>query len=240
MRLDRREVNMARKLYELQEIDLEIDAKNEALALVVSRLGDSEALAEARVSLATEEERLVELERSQRDVEREVEDLRSKVALLEEKLYGGSVKNPKELASLQEQVEHLKRKRRGQEDKVLDIMTEVEAMQKNVSLKSREVARIDEDWRAEQATLSGEQAELNAALADLDQKRKDLISRIDAASLELYQGLRRKRQGRAVAKVEQGMCQGCRIVLPLNVLQRARIGQELVQCSSCERILYLS
>jgi predicted nucleic acid-binding Zn-ribbon protein len=119
-------------------------------------------------------------------------------------------------------------------------MTEVEAMQKNVSLKSREVARIDEDWRAEQATLSGEQAELNAALADLDQKRKDLISRIDAASLELYQGLRRKRQGRAVAKVEQGMCQGCRIVLPLNVLQRARIGQELVQCSSCERILYLS
>ena len=240
MRLDRREVNMARKLYELQEIDLEIDAKNEALALVVSRLGDSEALAEARVSLATDEERLMELERSQRDVEREVEDLRSKVALLEEKLYGGSVKNPKELASLQEQVEHLKRKRRGQEDKVLDIMTEVEAMQKNVSLKSREVARIDEDWRAEQATLSGEQAELNAALADLDQKRKDLISRIDAASLELYQGLRRKRQGRAVAKVEQGMCQGCRIVLPLNVLQRARIGQELVQCSSCERILYLS
>lgn len=240
MRLDRREVNMARKLYELQEIDLEIDTKNEALTLVVSRLGDSEALAEARVSLATEEERLVELERSQRDVEREVEDLRSKVALLEEKLYGGSVKNPKELASLQEQVEHLKRKRRGQEDKVLDIMTEVEAMQKNVSLKSREVARIDEDWRAEQATLSGEQAELNAALADLDQKRKDLISRIDAASLELYQGLRRKRQGRAVAKVEQGMCQGCRIVLPLNVLQRARIGQELVQCSSCERILYLS
>jgi len=240
MRLDRREVSTVRQLYELQEIDLEIDAKNEALALVVSRLGESEALAEARVSLATEEERLVELERSQRDVEREVEDLRAKVALLEEKLYGGSVKNPKELASLQEQVEHLKRKRRGQEDEVLDIMTEVEAMQKNVSLKSREVARIDEDWRAEQAALSGEQVELGAALADLDQKRKDLISRIDAASLELYQGLRRRRQGRAVAKVEQGMCQGCRIVLPLNVLQRARIGQELVQCSSCERILYLS
>ncbi len=240
MRLDRREVSTVRQLYELQEIDLEIDAKNEALALVVSRLGESEALEEARVSLATEEERLVELERSQRDVEREVEDLRSKVALLEEKLYGGSVKNPKELASLQEQVEHLKRKRRGQEDEVLDIMTEAEAMQKNVSLKSREVARIDEDWRAEQAALSGEQVELGAALADLDQKRKDLISRIDAASLELYQGLRRKRQGRAVAKVEQGMCQGCRIVLPLNVLQRARIGQELVQCSSCERILYLS
>lgn len=240
MRLDRREVSTVRQLYELQGIDLEMDAKKESLALVVSRLGDSEALAEARISLAREEERFVDLERNLRLWEWEVEDLRGKITLLEEKLYGGSVKSPKELASLQEQVEHFKKKGRGQEDKVLDIMTDVEAMQTKVTLKSREVARLEEDWRAEQAALSGEQAELNAALADLNQKRNDLISRIDAASLELYQALRKKRQGRAVAKVEQGMCQGCRIVLPLNVLQRARIGQELVQCSSCERILYLS
>ena len=240
MRLDRREVSTVRQLYELQEIDLEIDVKQDALALVVSRLGESEALAEARVLLASEEERFAELERNLRLGEWELEDLRAKVTLLEEKLYGGAVKSPKELASLQEQVENFKRKRRGQEDKVLDIMAEMEAVQNKVALKSREVAKIEEDWRAEQAALSGEQAELNAALADLNQKRNDLISRIDAASLELYQALRKKRQGRAVAKLEQGMCQGCRIVLPLNVLQRARIGQELVQCSSCERILYLS
>ena len=240
MRLERREVSKARQLYELQEIDLEIDAKKEALALVVSRLGESEVLAEARSSLGRDEEHLKELERSQREVEREVEDMRERIALLEEKLYGGTVKSPKELAGLQEQVEHLKRRRREQEDKLLDIMTDVDAMQRQVASKSSEVARGEEDWRIEQAALSGEQAELSNALADLDQKRSDLISRIDAANLELYQALRRKRQGRAVAKVEQGMCQGCRIVLPLNILQRARIGQELVQCSSCERILYLS
>ena len=233
-------MSRGRQLYELQEVDLEIAAKKEALSLVENRLGESQALAEARISLAREEEGLAELQRNQRLGEWEVEDLRAKVALLEEKLYGGSVRNPKELASLQEQVENLKRRRRGLEDKVLDIMTEVETMQKKLSVKSGEAERIEENWREEQASLTRERAELSAALATLDQKREDLISRIDAASLELYQALKDKRQGRAVAKVEQGMCQGCRIVLPMSELQRARIGQALVQYNSCEKILYVS
>ena len=218
---------------------MEIEAKTEALAGVESRLGESEALAEVRVVLAGEEERLAALEKNQRLGEWEVEDMRSKTALLEEKLYGGSVRNPKELVSLQEQVEHLKKGRRGQEDKLLDIMAEVETVQNRVAAKREELQRMEEDWRQEQSSLSREQAELRASLADLEQKREELAARIDGVSLELYHDLRR-RQGRAVARVEQGMCQGCRLVLSMNELQRARMGQELVQCSSCQRILYLS
>ncbi|MCK4362635.1 MAG: hypothetical protein KAW13_05075, partial [Dehalococcoidia bacterium] len=229
-----------RQLYELQEVDLEIDVKREALSEVMGRLGQSEVLDQARLSLSGDEERLAELELSQRELEREVEDLRAKATASEEKLYGGTVKNPKELARLQEQVVNLQRKMRERDDKTLDIMSQVDTMQQKVSLKRGEVAKIEEDWQAEQASLSQQQAELGAALSTLEQKGKDLAARLDASSLELYQALRRKRQGRAVAKVEQGMCQGCRIALPMSELQRARIGQELVQCSSCERILYVS
>jgi hypothetical protein len=233
-------LSLGKQLYELQEVDLEIDAQREALSKVMGRLGQSEVLDQARLSLAGDEERLAELERSQREREREVEDLRAKATASEEKLYGGTVKNPKELASLQEQVVNLQRKMRERDDKTLDIMTEVDTMQQKVSLKRGEVAKMEEDWQAEQTSLSQQQAELGAALATLVQKGKDLAARLDAASLELYQALRRKRQGRAVAKVEQGMCQGCRIALPMSELQRARLGQELVQCSSCERLLYVS
>ncbi len=233
-------MSKGRQLYELQEVDLEIDVKRETLSEAMGRLGESEVLDQARLSLAGDEERLAELERSQRELEREVEDLRAKATASEEKLYGGTVKNPKELASLQEQVVNLQRKMRERDDKTLDIMAEVDTLQQKVSLKRGEVAKIEEDWRAEQASLSQQQAELGAALATLEQKGKDLAGKLDASSLELYQALRRKRQGRAVAKVEQGMCQGCRIALPMSELQRARLGQELVQCSSCERILYVS
>jgi len=233
-------LSKGRQLYDLQEIDLEIDAKRDALSEVVSRLGDSEVVDQSRLSLAGDEESLADLERSQRELEREVEDLQAKAAVSEERLYGGTVKNPKELASLQEQVANLKGKMKGLDDKTLDIMSELETVHQQVSSKRQELAKVEEEWQEEQASLSQEQAELNSALATLEQKGKDLASKLDTASLELYQALRRIRQGKAVAKVEQGVCQGCRIALPMSELQRAKIGQELVQCGSCERILYLS
>jgi len=233
-------VNTARQLYELQAVDLDIEVKVEALASVEGRLGESVTILEARAVLAKEQERLAELEKDQRLGEGEVDDLRSRVALLEQKLYGGSVKNPKELIDLQEQVEHLKKASRDGEDKVLDIMAEMEATQTRISARTRELTRMEENWLQEQSHLSQERIDLIASLSRLEQKREEIVSRIDSASLELYQNLRGKGQGRAVAKVEQGMCQGCRIVLPMSKLQQVRIAQELMQCSSCERILYLS
>ena len=76
-------MSKGRQLYELQEVDLEIEAKREALARVESLIGESEALAEARALMAREQERLAELDKNQRVGEWEVEDLRSKTALLE-------------------------------------------------------------------------------------------------------------------------------------------------------------
>jgi predicted nucleic acid-binding Zn-ribbon protein len=233
-------LSKGKQLYELQEVDLEIDAKRETLTQVMGRLGESEVLDEAHLSLARDEEKLVELQRIQREVEREVEDLQAKAAVATDKLYGGTVKNPKELSSLQEQLSNFQRKIGEGDDKTLDIMSKVEAAQKDVSVKRSEVAKIEEGWQAEQASLSQEQTELSAALSTLEQKRKELASKLDTVSLELYEDIRQKRQGRAVAKLERGMCQGCRIALPMSELQRARMGQELVQCGSCERVLYVS
>ena len=233
-------MSKGRQLYELQEVDLETEAKKEALSNVQSRLGQSQALDEARANLATKKNCFDELNASQRAGEWEVEDLRTKVAVVEEKLYGGTVKNPKELASLQEQAEHLKKRRREEEDRLLDIMTDVDEAQTNLATISQEVESLEKSWKEEQAELSREQDRLSTNLANLEQRRKDLGSRIDETSLRLYEELRTKKQGRAVAKVEQGMCQRCRIVLPMRELQRARASQELVQCGNCERILYVS
>jgi len=233
-------LSRVKQLYELQEIDLAIESKREALREVESQLGEDGALVEARLGLEQERKHLAELIKRQREVEWEVEELGAKVVLLEGKLYGGSVRNPKELISLNEEFEHLKRQRGDEEDRVLDIMSDVEVVQDKVAVRSREVERMESEWQEKQAQLLKGQAELSGELAELGERRQLLALQIDQASLDLYEALRITRQGEAVAKVEQGMCQGCRINLPMTKLQRARIGQELVQCSNCRRILYVS
>jgi predicted nucleic acid-binding Zn-ribbon protein len=232
-------VSTTRLLYELQELDLELERKREALNQVEDRLGKDEALAQARTALAEDKERIAELERGQRAAEWEVDDLGAKITPLEEKLYGGSVRNPKELLSMEQELGTLKAKRRDREDKLLDIMEELELARQQFRVKSGEMQELEQEWRRDQEQLMQEQERLRSDLADLEQRREPVLAQIDSISFELYQALRQEKQGLAVAKVKQGRCQGCRIILPMSKLQRPKVGQELVRCSNCGRILYL-
>ncbi|MEA1959361.1 MAG: C4-type zinc ribbon domain-containing protein [Chloroflexota bacterium] len=227
-------------LYELQDHDLEIEAKRQSLLQVEACMGESNAIIDARTALAREEERGEEMEHLRRRMEFDMEDLQGKVAAAEGKLYGGTVRSSKELLSLKEQSESYRRKIGEIEERILDLMADIEDSENKTSLKREQIAQMEEDWRKEQGSLAGQREDLVAAIAKMELERNERAARIDKASLDLYEHLRRIRQGRAVAKIEQGMCQGCRIVLPTNKLQQVKADHDLVQCGSCERILYLS
>jgi uncharacterized protein len=233
-------MNKAKQLYELQEVDLEIQHKAEVLTQVKGQLGRDDDLVAARSALDIAKKHLADLEHQQKTEDWELNDLGSKIATVEKKLYSGSMKNPRELTGFQQELEILKAQRGEREDKLLGIMIDVETAQQDVSRKTSEFAAIERDWNENQQKLSDQQTELEAELAKLGQKREIIAGQTDSASLRLYEEMRRARQGQAVAKVMQGRCQGCRISLPMSDQQRARMGHELVQCSNCGRILYLS
>ena len=232
-------MNKAKQLYELQELDLELEAKRQKLAQVEAGIGESGALLDARAALAQAEGRVKELAQQMKGVDADVQDVRSKAKVTVDKLYGGTVKNPKELVSLKEQVESYNKKITGLEDQTLGMMTEMDALEKEVATKRQQLAVVAEGWANDQQSLLKQKDELIAMIAGIEPKRSEMASNIDKASLSLYETLRKRRQGRGVSKVEQGMCQGCRIHLPVNKLQQLRTGHNLVQCS-CERVLYLS
>ena len=235
----RRGMSKAKQLYELQEIDLDIERKTETLTRLRSQLGKDDDLVSARTALDTARKHLADLEHQQRTAEWGVDELGKRIALEEKKLYEGSLKNPRELMNLQHEIELLKEKHREQEEQLLAIMMDVDTNQQDVSLKHSELEEMERDWRADQERLSREQADLEADLAMLEQKRESLRKQTDSASLKVYEELRQAKQGLAVAKVVQGRCQGCRISLPMSDQQRARSGHELVTCSNCGRILYM-
>jgi predicted nucleic acid-binding Zn-ribbon protein len=233
-------MNKAKQLYELQEVDLDIEHNTQALTQVKSQLGKDDDLVAARAALDSGKKRLADLEHQQKTSEWELAELGSKIAVVEKKLYGGSVKNPRELTPFQQDLEILKGQRAEREDKLLVLMMDVDSLQQDVGLKKSDFEKVEQEWRENQHKLSNQQAELETESAQLKQKRDMLASQIDSASLDLYEEMRRARQGQAVAKVVQGRCQGCRISLSMSDQQKARMGQELAQCSNCGRILYLS
>ena len=224
-------------LYDLQQIDLNIQKEQEALDEISSQLGESEALLKARTELLSDQERLAEMEKQQRDAEWEVEDLRGSIAQLNDKLYGGKTKNPKELVNLEKEKDIFKDKLRQKEDNLLDLMAEIETTQGKIKAGSERLKKLEAEWQREQKDLTQRQAKVKSRLSDLNKKRQALVSEIAPQTLELYDSVK-LRKGQAVVKVAQGRCHGCHLNLSVNEWQRARAGA-LIQCSSCGRILYL-
>ena len=231
-------MSVTKQLYQLQEVDLELESTERTLRQVTDKIGESEEVVRVRGRLASEQQHLEELKHQQHSLEWEVDDLGTKIAKIEQKLYGGSIGNPKELANFQQEAEGMKLRRGQLEDKTLDIMDRVERAAASVDTTISELKILEDKWQSEQQQLSSEAEQLKSTLSELEQKRQRLSSEIDTEMVELYQQLK-KQKGTAVARVEQGMCRGCRISLSASESQRARSGG-LTQCSSCGRILFLA
>jgi len=231
-------MGVAKQLYQLEEVDLELESNERALQQVTSQLGESQEVVRVRNKLASERQRLEELRRQQHSLEWEIDDIVTKMTVAEDKLYSGSIGSPKELANLQHEVDGLKTRRSQLEDKALDIMEQVELATASVATISSQLKTLEAEWHSQQQKLSTEMEQLKAVLANLKHKRQTLSAEIDPEAVELYHELKEKK-GTAVAKVEQGICCGCRISLSATELQRARSGS-LMQCSSCGRILFLA
>jgi len=232
-----KKVGVAKQLYQLQEVELEIESNEQALAQIASQLGESQAVVRTQAKLKLEQQRLEELRGQQHSAEWEIDDLVNKLTAAEEKLYSGRIKDPKELTNLQHEVDGLKVRRNQLEDKALEIMDQVELSTASVATLSNELKTLEVEWQSQQQRLSTNMEQLKTTLSDLKHKQQLLSANINPQAIGFYQELK-KQKGGAVAKVEQGICCGCRISLPTTELQRVR-GDSLVQCSSCGRILFL-
>ena len=226
-------------LYQLQETDSGIDAAKRRLEEIAAELENGEDLSDLDARVGEIEEDLIQARTEQRGADDAVEDQRASVRGLEAKLYDGSVKVPKELKALQDDVQAHQRQLATLEERSLTALARLEQGQSELRLRQEErVSRLQQ--QAEKtASLEGERDQLNGRLEGLRAERERRTTRVDPPDLALYERLRRARGGRAVAKVERGTCQGCRISLPTTIFQRARSGLKIVQCTSCERILYV-
>lgn len=232
-------MSKANLLSQLQEIDLEIKQKTGTLAQAKEQLGKDDDLVSARAGLDATHKRMLDIEHQQRAAEFGVEELEQKIAAEEKKLYEGSVKNPRELMSIQQEIDSIKGRCRERDEQLLAIMEEVDAAKRDAALKGSDLEAQEGQWHEDQKRLAREQTELEADLAILEPKRAAFAGQIDSESLAAYEDLRRVKQGLAVAKLVQGRCNGCRISLPVAAQQKARAGHQLATCSNCGRILYV-
>jgi hypothetical protein len=224
----------------LQETDQALDRARARLTDVEAQMGESDGLITSRQAVAERQELLTQLRSRLHDAEWSVDDAREKASVVEGKLYGGTIRNPKELSDLDADLSSLRTQVAKREDTLLGLLVEIEEAEALLGAAQSALTETETTWQRDQAALLKEKSRLEPEIAALESRRQDQLPAVDSSSLRLYQLLRDRHRGQAVAGVERGMCQGCRITLPMSLLQKARSGVGLVQCVSCERILLVS
>ncbi len=230
-------MSLAEQLYKLQQIDLELQQKQQELNEVENRLSDDKALLAAESKLASQKEQLEDAKKKQKSSEWELEDLQEKVKRIDSKLYSGTTKDTKELVNLEKEVKVFKSKISTNEDALLGLMGQVEEIEAKVKTSGEELEQMRREWQETRETLEKRRTVIETELAKLKRNRDGLAQQINSEALDIYERIRLTR-GQAVVKVERGRCQGCHITVSTSQWQKAKAG-DLIQCNSCSRILYV-
>ncbi len=229
---------MAATLYQLQQLDLELERVNaEQQALENSLQGDS-ALKKLRVESAIAQQQLQQGLQAQKEAEWALEELDRRLRLQEQRLYSGAVTNAKELYALQQEVQHLRAQQNRQEEMALEVIFSAESLQETANKKAEALKQAQEKWQETNASGMARRDQLAVKRQELEANRAQFVGDIDPQVLSRYEALKRTKQGRAVSKVDQNSCQWCRVILTPSELQRVRTTTDLQMCSNCGRILY--
>ena len=225
-------------LFRLQQIDSQIAQIETRLAKIQRTLEDNAELQAALEQVKGAEEEQHASERAQHKSEDEAQSQQIKIQQAESSLYGGLVRNPKELQDLQADIASLKKHLAALEERELQDMLKTENAQAAVQKAHIELSLVQARLSNEHHELFEEKESLTSELNRLQSERQAAVSAITMDALKTYDELRQQRRGVAVAKVSDNACGACGTTLTAAIQQTARHAAELVHCPSCGRILY--
>ncbi len=228
-----------RQLYALQEVDLDIDRVSSSLAEAVEELQTEISIEKLEVALQAEEERLQEVEARHHDNQLETAVRRERSESLESRLYDGSMVNARDLESLQHEAANVRSLLEQNEAIFLDLAIQLEESQTRCAELHIELTEAKSRWESRRVELNRIVGDLRAQLSDYENQRALLAGRVEPGALKRYETLRKSKGGRAVARVERDLCQGCRMSLPTHLRQRVKSGRQTVTCASCGRMLFI-
>jgi predicted nucleic acid-binding Zn-ribbon protein len=229
-------------LLALQAIDTAIDQasyRRDTLPERAKRRQYEEAVAAIERTMADVESRRHEMAKAQRTLEDEIAAIVAKATDVDKTLYSGTVRVPRELQALQDELASLGRHQRTLEDRVLEIMEEAEPV--DAELASLMAQRDDDAAAARElsAAISEAEAEIDQEIAELRGRRDEALAGVPPPLLAEYEALRPRLDGVAVARLTGATCGGCHLALAAVEVDRIRHlpADAVVHCDECGRIL---
>ena len=226
------------RLINLQQLDDAIEDARRKIAAHPQRLADADArLADAQARVDTARQRLKGNQDARRDLEKDAAVFQTRLSKYKDQL--AAVKTNREYQAMQHEIAAAQTELGGVEEKVLERMLDADAIAADIKAAEAALAIEQKGVNAEKAAMEQELAVVQQKLADASGKRTALLAQIDPQVLKKFDQVAKFRRGVAMATATRdGLCSACHVRLRPHVFQQIRLNDTIIQCESCQRILY--
>lgn len=226
-------------LYEAQKIELQIMEKETKRQTAPKKLQEmDEELKQLKERLEKEKVIFEELEKERKKKEKELDADKDKIKKIESKLY--EVKTNKEYQALLKEIEAAKATNDKTEEDILTLMEKIEELKKDYESSQTKLRKRGKDIEVEKARLDTEIQSMDKIIGELKAQRDNLLSVVSNELKSKYDMLKGRRGGIAVTNVKNGVCLGCFMNIPPQLFIEVTKNKKLIQCPSCNRILYFT
>lgn len=224
-------------LIELQKLDLRIMEIADQRKKIPERLHAVEApLREAKQLLQDTNVSIEALIKERRSHEKDVEAQDAHTDKMRARL--SELKTNKEYQAHLFELQMANKKKSEIEDKVLACMEKIEQLQQAAKEAQEKVRVVEADFAKEKQVLDELDKKLSGELAELEVRQQEHAARVEKSLLARYSKLKAARKDQALAAIKGGMCSGCRLQIPPQLIAEVKRSQDLHTCPYCHRMLY--
>jgi uncharacterized protein len=221
----------------LQSLDARVTGLQREIAALPKHVAEIEKKLESHIrKLEIDRAALAANQRDRKRLEDDIKVQDQKKSKLKDQM--GLAKTNDQYRAFQHEIEFCETEIRKLEDKILDLMTESEPLEKNVKAAEASLAGERVDVEREKDHARKRTAEDEDFLKQASEERKQVAASIEPKLLALYERIRLKHKGTAIADGTQGRCSACQMTIRPQHFQDLKRSEKLLTCESCGRILY--
>ena len=224
-------------LVELQALDTAADTARRRLAelpaaeqIIAQRVDEAAALVDA------DKNRLQQNQQARRALDKDVAAVDVRLARFDD--HKAAVKTNQEYTALLHEIATAKGEKDAIEDRILVLMEEADGLAAELKAAEAALAQAKKDGDLERAALGTERTSLEQELSRLSVERTRQVRTASPAVFNKYDQILKSRRGLAVVQMVGETCTACHVRLRPHVAQLIRRNEDIVQCESCQRILY--
>lgn len=154
------------------------------------------------------------------------------------KSHAASLKTNKEYQAHLFELELANKKRGDFEEKILLTMEKIDQLQNATKGLQEKSSALEKMFTQEKQRLDAQDKELSTELAQLELRHREASVKVEKALLDRYNQVKASRKDHPLAAVRDGICLGCRLQIPPQLIAQVKRSEDLHLCPYCRRILY--